>query len=88
MTNEKLVTQSYVMGEDGAEYKLEYYIFSKPINHHFTYGIVIKQYNSSTMESESEFVSENEADVLLIIDRFAQHFVFPSSLCDLIHDMS
>lgn len=87
MTNERLVAQSYVMTKEGLEYKLEYYIFSKLLNHGSTYGIAIKQYSSSDVASESELISENESDVLSTIDNFAKHFVFPSSLCDLIHDM-
>lgn len=87
MITERLMTQSYVTTGEGTEYKLEYYIFSKPSKHRSIYGITIKKHIFSIIESKTELVSENEADVLSLINCYAKNFVFPSSLCDLMYDL-
>ena len=88
MYQEKFIARSYVMTENSIGYKLEYYIFSEPIQNGMIYGITIKQYEENVIkEEQSEVVSKGKEDIEKLIDCFARNFVFPCSLIDIIADM-
>lgn len=90
MSRQKMLTQSYVMTEDGRGYRLEYYLDSYlPKDSNSTQcGITIKMLDDETLVnfSSTGFLLDEDT-ACKYIDLFAHNFLFPCSLVDVVEDM-
>lgn len=86
MTEEKSVAQSYVLTESDNKHILKYYLISAAQDGTLYYGITISQYFCGSVFTASKLISENRESVLDLIYLYADNFVFPETLCELVDD--